>query len=59
MPDLPVRDLKGGELPGAKGPANVQLDHGNYMLFATKFLEEIRDEFRKLNATLERMEKNG
>ena len=48
-----VTDVSGKTLPA---PGKVALTKDNCMIFATKFLEEIRDELKKLNATLE---KNG
>jgi hypothetical protein len=55
----PIRDDKAAVLPAPNMPKRIELTQDNAPLFAAKFLEEIRDEFRKLNAILERMEKNG
>ena len=55
----PIRDLKATELPAPNVPKRIELTALNAPIFAAKFLEEIRDEFRKLNSILERMEKNG
>ena len=55
----PINDTKGQEAQASITPKRIELTNVNAPIFAAKFLEEIRDEFRKLNAILERMEKNG
>ena len=51
----PVNDTKGQVSPGTITPKRIELTKDNAPIFATKFLEEIRDEFRKMNGLLEDM----
>jgi hypothetical protein len=49
----PVRDLKAAVLPAPNVSKRIELNKDNAPLFAAKFLEEIRDEFKKLNENLQ------
>ena len=49
----PIRDAKAAVLPAPNVPKRIELTQDNAPLFAAKFLEEIRDEFKKLNANLQ------
>ena len=50
----PINDTKGTVLPAPDNtPKRIELTKDNAPIFAAKFLEEIRDEFKKLNEALQ------
>ena len=52
----PINNTKGLEPKALNSePKRIELTKDNAPIFAAKFLEEIRDEFRKLNGLLEDM----